>query len=318
MNPAVASPRMASLASRLLVFRGDKAQGKPENIRNVNGWCPFCHPEQLTDIFRCEGDLIWLMNKYRTIEDTVQTIIVESADHVGDPSNYRADEMRRIMRFSVECWHEMRRHGTYDDVLMFKNFGPLSGGSLRHPHLQIVGLKRGAGIPRPIETLLSGVEVWSSSRARALVAAHPLVGPDEVTLVAQDVHDPASLDELADLLRAAVTYVLSTYRGGRCGSYNLFFYEDEAAWRDSVTCDAVQNGDQQRTTAGSGANIASIDMGEPAGTTAAPARIVCRVVPRWPVSPYQIGYGITQVSSAAELSRIAAELRPYILHAMEE
>lgn len=293
MNPATpSSPRMVSLASRLLVFRGDKAQGKPENIRNVNGWCPFCHPEQLTDIFRREGDLIWLMNKYRTIEDTVQTIIVESSDHAGDPSNYSADEMRRILRFSVDCWHEMRLTGRYDDVLMFKNFGPLSGGSLRHPHLQIVGLERCAGTPRPIETMLSGAEAWSSPCARALVAAHPLVGPDELTLVANDGRDPSSLAELADLIRAAVTYVLDTYRGGRCGSYNLFFYEDEAAW-----CTP------------SGPAVA--------GTAEAQARIVCRVVPRWPVSPYQIGYGITQVSSAVELTRIASELHPYVLRALK-
>lgn len=298
MNPAPPpSSRTISLASRLFVFRGDRAQGKPENIRNVNGWCPFCHPTQLTNVFRREGDLIWLMNKYRTIEDTVQTIIVESADHVGDPSNYTAAEMRRILRFSVACWHEMRRSGRCDDVVMFKNFGPLSGGSLRHPHLQIVGLRRGATAARSLETLLSGVEVWDSPRAQALVAARPLVGPDEFTLVARDGHDLASLDELADLIRATVTYVLGTYRGGRCGSYNLFFYEDEAAWREPTA-----------------------SMAEAAGAgvgTRESARIVCRVVPRWPVSPYQIGYGITQVSSATELSRIADELHPYVLRTLE-
>ncbi|MBS5451158.1 MAG: DUF4931 domain-containing protein [Coriobacteriia bacterium] len=273
-----APTRTASLASRLLVFRSDKAQGKPENIRNVNGWCPFCHPEQLTNVFRREGDLIWLMNKYRTIEDTAQTIIVESADHVGDPSNYTAAEMRRILRFSIECWHEMKRSGRYERVLMFKNFGPLSGGSLRHPHMQIVGLQRDAGTERSVDALLDGVEAWGSTNARALVATRPFVGPAEITLVARDQRDPACLDELADLLRASVSYLLGIYHGGRCGSYNLFFFEDEGAWRT--------------------------------GHDTASARLVCRVVPRWPVSPYQIGYAITQVSSHDELARIAAELRP--------
>lgn len=321
MNPSPCeSPRMTSLASRLLVFRGDKAKGKPENIRNVNGWCPFCHPEQLTDIFRREGDIIWLMNKYRTIEDTTQTIIVESSDHVGDPSNYTSAQMRRILHFAVECWHEMKRSGRYERVLMFKNFGPLSGGSLRHPHLQIVGLGRAAGAPRPMNGLLSGIEAWGSPNARALVTDRPFVGPAELTAVARDARDPVCLDELADVIRACVTYLLGTYHGGRCGSYNLFFFEDEGAWRRArpgVGAASANAADATGTE-----DTVGVCEGREAGRTPSPAdipaRVVCRIVPRWPVSPYQVGYGITQVNPTEELERVAAELRPFVLRARQE
>ena len=34
----------------------------------------------------------------------------------------------------------MMNSGEYASVLFFKNHGPMSGGSLRHPHMQIIGL----------------------------------------------------------------------------------------------------------------------------------------------------------------------------------
>nr|WP_263851992.1 DUF4931 domain-containing protein [Ligilactobacillus salivarius] len=38
----------------------------------------------MTNILDKDGDCIWLVNKFRTLQDTMQTIIIESKDHLGD------------------------------------------------------------------------------------------------------------------------------------------------------------------------------------------------------------------------------------------
>ena len=49
------------------------------------------------------------------------------------------------MRFALGCWQQMIDSQQYRSVLMYKNKGPLSGGSLVHPHMQIVGLEQEDG-----------------------------------------------------------------------------------------------------------------------------------------------------------------------------
>ena len=38
-------------------------------------------------------------------------------------------------------WQEIEGTDSYRSVILFKNHGPYSGGSISHPHLQIIGMK---------------------------------------------------------------------------------------------------------------------------------------------------------------------------------
>ncbi|WP_416533183.1 DUF4931 domain-containing protein, partial [Klebsiella pneumoniae] len=40
--------------------------------------------------------------------------------------------------YLLSKWQLMEESGHYRSVVLYRNFGPLSGGSLRHPHSQIV------------------------------------------------------------------------------------------------------------------------------------------------------------------------------------
>ena len=128
-----------------LIFHLQVARKKPENIRHPKGYCPFCDRKNLTNILDKDGDCIWLVNKFRTLQDTMQTIIIESKDHLGDQSNYSQLENRKIIKYVLECWQKMINQNKYKSVLLYKNFGQRSGGSLRHPHFQIVGLDKKDG-----------------------------------------------------------------------------------------------------------------------------------------------------------------------------
>ena len=112
-----------------LVFNVQQANGKPDDNRRPGTACPFCDTEGLTDIIRRDGDCIWLENKFKTLRATCQTVLIESADHDADLVTYEPDELHHVMRFALGCWQQMIDSQQYRSVLMYKNKGPLSGGS---------------------------------------------------------------------------------------------------------------------------------------------------------------------------------------------
>ena len=121
-----------------LVFNTQIAKGKPSN----SDCCPFCDIENLTGIIEKQNQFIWLENKYQTLQDTYLTLIIESNEHLGDIASYSYEYNRSLIRYAVDKWLKLSASKQYRSVAMFKNFGPLSGGSLSHPHLQIVGFKK--------------------------------------------------------------------------------------------------------------------------------------------------------------------------------
>ena len=269
-----------------LVFQNRIARKKPENIRHTQGYCPFCDRDSLEGIIRTDGDCIWLLNKYRTLEDTMQTVLIESRNHDGDQSNYTTTENRHIFRFALECWGDMLRSGKYASVLMYKNFGPNSGGSLRHPHFQIVGLDHKNGYERVPANAFDGVDVYRSGERAINLSTHPVMGFVEVNTSipetdAAGMADPGDIDWLADAVQQVICYMLESYHGRGCDSYNLFFYR---VGKDGL------------------------EVSEADGR----GRIVCKVIPRWITSPYFVGYRISQVDCTETLEAVADDIRPLI------
>ncbi len=245
-----------------LIFDTNIAKGKPENIRHTANACPFCDPSTLTDILAQEDDRIWLLNKFPTLQATWQTIIIETADHEGDIATYSLEQNRQIFTFALHHWQAAIASGDYESVLLYKNFGPHSGGSLRHPHMQIVGLDDVDGYGNVVPANLSGYPIISNGELRVTVSDQPVMGFVEFN-VATSWEDH---DRLADAVQTVVRYVLNDYFKGRCDSYNLFFY--------------------------------------PLGD-----RVVCKIDPLFNVSPYYIGYRLSQADTPERMREIAAEVR---------
>ena len=169
-------------AQEPVVFEVGVSRKKPENIRHKENPCPFCDVPGLTDIFRREGDRIWLMNKYRTLQRTVQTVVIESADHTGDISTYGREENRGVFRFAVGCFYQMLADPRFASVVMFKNYGPLSGGSLLHPHLQIVGFEQANAYARVGPENFGGIEVYTGPDVAVTLSDHPVMGFVEINV----------------------------------------------------------------------------------------------------------------------------------------
>lgn len=272
-----------------LVFLNEFARNKPNDMRHTNASCPFCDREHLTHILRTDGDCIWLENKYRTLKDTHQTVLIESRDHSADTAVYTSQEHRHIMATACSCWSEMLRSHTYRSVLMYKNSGPLSGGTLQHPHIQIVGLNTLDGYAHIDQNAFQGLGIVNSIHRHITVSTSPIMGFVELNCAvpeSETIGIPHADDAFwfADTVQCLVRYILTNYHGGGCTSYNLFFYRSEGPFDTNMSMN----------------------------DTDAQTFIVCKVVPRWIASPYYVGYRLAQVDSETMLTTIVNDLRPLI------
>lgn len=196
------------------------ARQKPTN----QDACPFCNLASLEKIIDQTDDFLWLDNKYPTIKDTYQTLVIESQDHLGDVSNYSYDYNRRLFNYLWDCFDKLQATGAYQSVVMFRNFGPRSGGSLRHPHTQIIGFDHVDAYEQLEETNFLGKELLAEtiSSPKITLSSQPLIGFSEFNVL---VSRRQSLAKLADGVKELVGYLMTAYFNGRCDSYNLFFYE---------------------------------------------------------------------------------------------
>lgn len=206
-----------------LIFDVNIAKEKPNSYRktkNKSG-CPFCAPDELSNIYDRNGDMIWLRNKYSTLRDTVQTVLIESSDHQGDITTYSTKQNRALMRFSLACFNKMRKQEEFRSTLWYKNFGPQSGGSLIHPHMQIVGLKKQDGYHYLSEKNFNGVTLFNQENVEVNIARFPVQGYIEINI---NLLNSAGIDLWADWIQCGAKYMLTVLSNGRCDSYNLFFY----------------------------------------------------------------------------------------------
>jgi ATP adenylyltransferase/5',5'''-P-1,P-4-tetraphosphate phosphorylase II len=202
-----------------LVFDTDIGQSKPITILHNEG-CPFCSREQLTGILAEDGPIIFLANKYPVLKDTVQTVIIETDDCSSELSLYPKEHLYKLLRFGMAQWHEMMDSGDFKSVLFYKNHGPYSGGTIRHPHMQIVGLKQVDYTENIKLDSFNGCVIDKSAGVELNIAEQPQIGLFEFNI---KIKDMAEIDRMADYLQTMAHYLLNNFHKS-CNSYNFFFY----------------------------------------------------------------------------------------------
>ena len=204
----------------LIGFNTDVGKTKPENIIHADNACPFCDVANLKDILETDDDIIFLKNKYIVIEGADQFVLIEGRDCYVDMPSYSREKMRRVIRMGLRQWKKLLDCGKYEEVLFFKNFGPMSGGTIRHPHMQLVGFpKLKTDLLFDTEEL-RGVVIAEKNHVELNVSNCPRVGFGELNVV---VEEGGSHETLADFLQIGVHYLTHYFRKN-LNSYNIFFY----------------------------------------------------------------------------------------------
>lgn len=206
----------------LLDFDMTIGRQKPVTMFQEKAPCPFCDRKHLTGIIACEDSILLLRNKYNVLKGTDQFVLIESDVCHSDMPDYSKEHMQKLIRFGIRHWQRLLHSGLYEDVLFFKNFGPLSGGTIRHPHMQLIGLPK---LDSPLTVHpeeFTGPVIYERSRVQMTVSDHPHIGFWEFNLIA-DARSAASIDTLADYLQLSTDYITHYFHNG-CHSYNIFFY----------------------------------------------------------------------------------------------
>ncbi|MEH7439154.1 DUF4931 domain-containing protein [Neobacillus drentensis] len=193
---------------------------KPENIRNKQQACPFCERDQLTDLIAVDGPIILLKNKYPVLENTYQTVLIETDDCHAELSTYSKDHLHRLIKFGIKHWLEMEETGRYRSVIFFKNHGPLSGGTLAHPHMQIVGLNDIDYKEKVTHEMFEGLVIAEGEGTRFTLSTKPRVGFYEFNI---EMNDSSYQEPFSDFLQIAVHYILNHFPF-KATSYNVFFH----------------------------------------------------------------------------------------------
>lgn len=204
-----------------LEFLQNIGSQKPKTINNHETQCPFCQVDQLENILAQQDTIILLKNKYATLKDTFQTVLIETDQCQSDLSLYTKEHLYQLIDFGVHHWLEMVNSGKYTSVIFFKNHGPLSGGTIRHPHMQIVGLRNINYQHNINKADFMGIEIASQSSVEFNLSNKPRMGFFEYNVL---LHDLKDLQIMADYIQLAVHYILH-HSHFKCESYNLFFYQ---------------------------------------------------------------------------------------------
>lgn len=204
-----------------LCFDSDIGSQKPESIINTNAQCPFCDRDHLEEIIEERGRMILVKNKYPVLKDAFQTVLIETEECHSELSLYTKEHLYALIRFGVEKWLEMKNSREYESVIFYKNHGPLSGGTIRHPHMQIVGLKYLNCQERLAREMFEGIKIHSMPGVELNISSKPKVGFFEFNVILDSLAD---IDKMADYIQIMAHYSLNNFHR-RCNSYNLFFYQ---------------------------------------------------------------------------------------------
>ena len=204
-----------------LIFDIALGRTKPVNIRNEEIRCPFCDTKSLTNIIETKDNIIWLMNKYPVLQQTWPTVIIETDDDQGEFSAYPLEHATEVLAFAMEKWEETMKRKEFKSVLLFKNHGPMSGGSIRHPHSQIIGLEDYDYREDVRPKHFTGWLLHEDNDISITLSSTPLIGFFEYNLKFKPT---VNMSCLAKRLQNVLTYLLQTM-AKHSNSYNYFFYD---------------------------------------------------------------------------------------------
>ncbi|MDR3565903.1 MAG: DUF4931 domain-containing protein [Negativicutes bacterium] len=204
-----------------LLFDTSIGMTKPVTIGNQHEGCPFCSKNLLAGIIAEDGPILLVVNKYPVLRDSFQTVLIETDDCHSEMSVYPKDHLYRVFRFGMEQWQKLIQSGQYESVIFYKNHGPYSGGTIHHPHMQIVGLKHIDYSRNIVRKSFEGDVICQQDGVELNLATEPRIGFMEFNIKLDGL---GHLNLMADYIQMVVHYLLHHFHKS-CNSYNLFFYQ---------------------------------------------------------------------------------------------
>lgn len=207
--------------THILEYNLDIGKTKPDTVHRDASYCPFCDVAHLKNILDKRGPMIWLENAFPVLKDTWQTLIIETDDDNGEFSDYTPDYAANLVSFCLEKWRYVKEMNRFASVLFYRNYGPMSGGTIHHPHSQIVGLTNYDYHIDIKPYHLAGTPVLKEAGLEVNISTHPIVGFYEVNVILRDLEH---LPRFVRYMQGVAQYFLHDFLWVN-ESYNIFYYD---------------------------------------------------------------------------------------------
>lgn len=191
---------------------------KPSTIRNQDASCPFCDYHNLTGIVDEQEDLILIKNKFSTLENADMFVLIESRSCDKDMDTYSIEKVESLLSYGLSKWQQLEASGKYKSVAFFKNKGALSSGTIKHPHMQLIGFRDQNCMNKVSVENVSGHRVEIDGLLAFNLSDLPLVSFLEI-----NIEISSDLYKLAATVSFLASYMEEIY-WGNTASYNFFFY----------------------------------------------------------------------------------------------
>jgi hypothetical protein len=212
---------MENIMEHIIEYNIDLGQTKPDNVHRKENYCPFCDTEHLKNVLERRGKMIWLENKYPVLKNCWQTIIIETDKCDDDFSNYSPEQALMLVQFGLEKWNQLKSTHEFKSVVYYRNHGIMSGGTIRHPHSQIVGFKDYDYHDDITPDHLSGRSILAESGIEINVSTNPIIGFFEFNLI---LRDPEKLPEFVHYMQRTAYFLVHIF-SRYTDSYNIFHYD---------------------------------------------------------------------------------------------
>lgn len=205
----------------ILEYNLDLGKTKPDTVHREEKYCPFCDVRHLKHILDKRGHMIWLENAYPVLKDSWQTLIIETDDCNGEFSDYAPDYAVRLIRFGLEKWQQVKDMDKFKSVVFYRNHGYMSGGTIHHPHSQIVGFKDYDYHDDIHPYHLLGHPILTVPGIDVNLSVRPIIGFYEVNLILKDKNE---LPQFVRYMQSISAYFRHSFVSFN-DSYNIFFYD---------------------------------------------------------------------------------------------
>lgn len=195
----------------------EKQTNKP-NHYNQSVSCPFCttgawHNEK-NDHFKTSecGTLFWIDNAYQVVPNVKLTLVIEHNTCTKQLGHYGVTHCRHYFDMLDYAYEGLKKD--HETVIVYKNVGRLSSGSVPHAHTQVVATNKVEF--RLPEWGFVGLEVYASDLLTMNVATEGICEEFEINILN---HGAGWHDDVFKGLEGAINHIEATYGAGV--SYNL-------------------------------------------------------------------------------------------------
>lgn len=205
----------------ILEYNLDLGKNKPDTVHRDESYCPFCDVANLKNVIETRGHMIWLENAFPVLKDSWQTLIIETDDCDGDFSTYSREYAVKLMQFGLEKWQQVKAMDTFKSVVFYRNHGYMSGGTIHHPHSQIVAFKEYDYHEDIRPYHFTGKPILLGDGIEINLSLRPIIGFYEVNLI---LTDSTKLSAFVNYMQITASYFMRCFVRFN-DSYNIFFYD---------------------------------------------------------------------------------------------